>query len=45
MEIFGYVVEGSSHHVDSLGHDVDVAGAVQRMSSGRGISHTEGNTK
>jgi redox-sensitive bicupin YhaK (pirin superfamily) len=24
MEIFGYVVEGSSHHVDSLGHDVEV---------------------
>ena len=46
MEIFGYVVEGSSHHVDSLGHDVEVpAGAVQRMSAGKGISHTEGNTK
>jgi redox-sensitive bicupin YhaK (pirin superfamily) len=45
MEIFGYVVEGTSHHVDSLGNDVEVpAGAVQRMSSGRGISHTEGNT-
>ena len=45
MEIFGYVVEGSSHHVDSLGHDVEVpAGAVQRMTSGRGIWHTEGNT-
>ena len=45
MEIFGYVVEGSSHHVDSLGNDVEVpAGAVQRMSSGKGISHTEGNT-
>jgi redox-sensitive bicupin YhaK (pirin superfamily) len=45
MEIFGYVVEGSSHHVDSLGHNVEVlAGAVQRMSSGKGISHTEGNT-
>ena len=45
MEIFGYVVEGSSHHVDSLGHDVEVpAGAVQRMSAGSGISHTEGNT-
>lgn len=45
MEIFGYVVSGSSHHVDSLGHDVEVpAGAVQRMSSGTGISHTEGNT-
>jgi len=45
MEIFGYVVEGSSHHVDSLGTDVEVpAGAVQRMSCGTGISHTEGNT-
>jgi redox-sensitive bicupin YhaK (pirin superfamily) len=45
MEIYGYVVEGSSHHIDSLGNDVEVpAGAVQRMSSGRGISHTEGNT-
>lgn len=45
MEIFGYVIEGSSHHVDSLGNDVEVpAGAVQRMSAGKGISHTEGNT-
>jgi len=45
MEIFGYVVEGSSHHVDSLGNNVEVpAGAVQRMSAGRGIEHTEGNT-
>ena len=45
MEIFGYVVKGSSHHVDSWGNDVEVpAGAVQRMSAGSGISHTEGNT-
>ena len=45
MEIFGYVVEGSSHHVDSLGNDVEVpAGAVQRMTCGSGIRHTEGNT-
>lgn len=45
MEIFGYVVSGSSHHVDSLGNDVEVpAGAVQRMSAGSGISHTEGNS-
>jgi redox-sensitive bicupin YhaK (pirin superfamily) len=45
MEIFGYVVEGASHHVDSLGNNVEVpAGAVQRMSAGIGISHTEGNT-
>jgi len=44
MEIFGYVVEGASRHVDSLGHDILVpAGAVQRMSAGRGIEHTEGN--
>ena len=44
MEIFGYVVEGSSHHVDSMGNDIEVpAGAVQRMSCGSGISHTEGN--
>jgi redox-sensitive bicupin YhaK (pirin superfamily) len=45
MEIFGYVVEGNSHHVDSLGHDVEVpAGAVQRMTAGKGIWHTEGNS-
>ena len=45
MEIFGYVVSGSSHHVDSLGNDIEVpAGSVQRMSCGSGISHTEGNT-
>lgn len=45
MEIFGYVVEGSSSHIDSLGNNVEVpAGAVQRMSAGRGISHTEGNS-
>ena len=44
MEIFGYVVTGSSHHVDSLGTDIEVpAGSVQRMSSGTGIEHTEGN--
>jgi redox-sensitive bicupin YhaK (pirin superfamily) len=45
MEIFGYVVSGASSHTDSLGNSVQVpAGAVQRMSAGRGISHTEGNT-
>jgi redox-sensitive bicupin YhaK (pirin superfamily) len=45
MEIFGYVVEGNSHHVDSLGHDVEVpTGAVQRMTAGKGIWHTEGNS-
>jgi redox-sensitive bicupin YhaK (pirin superfamily) len=45
MEIFGYVIEGSCHHVDNLGHDVEVpAGAVQRMSAGSSIWHTEGNS-
>jgi redox-sensitive bicupin YhaK (pirin superfamily) len=44
MEIFGYVVEGKCRHTDSHGQVLDIpAGAVQRMSTGRGISHTEGN--
>ena len=44
MEIFGYVVEGVCRHTDSHGKVMDIpAGAVQRMSTGRGISHTEGN--
>lgn len=44
MEIFGYVVEGLCRHTDSHGNVIDVpAGAVQRMSAGRGIRHTEGN--
>ena len=44
MEIFGYVVEGICRHTDSHGNIVDVpAGAVQRMSAGSGIRHTEGN--
>jgi redox-sensitive bicupin YhaK (pirin superfamily) len=44
MEIFGYVVEGLCRHTDSHGNVVDVpAGAVQRMSAGGGIRHTEGN--
>ena len=45
MEIFGYVVEGVCRHTDSFGKSVDIpAGAVQRMSTGSGISHTEGNS-
>lgn len=45
MEIFGYVVEGLCRHTDSHGNVIDVpAGAVQRMSAGRGIRHTEGNS-
>jgi hypothetical protein len=44
MEIFGYVVEGACRHTDSHGNVFDIpAGAVQRMSTGSGISHTEGN--
>jgi len=44
MEIFGYVVEGKCRHTDSHGNVIDIpAGAVQRMSAGRGIRHTEGN--
>ena len=44
MEIFGYVVEGVCRHTDSHGNILDIpAGAVQRMSAGSGIKHTEGN--
>jgi redox-sensitive bicupin YhaK (pirin superfamily) len=44
MEIFGYVVEGVCRHTDNHGKVLDIpAGAVQRMSAGSGIKHTEGN--
>ena len=44
MEIFGYVVDGVCRHTDSHGNILDIpAGAVQRMSTGSGIRHTEGN--
>jgi quercetin 2,3-dioxygenase len=44
IEIFGYVVEGVCRHTDSHGNSLDIpAGAVQRMSTGSGIWHTEGN--
>lgn len=44
MEIFGYVVEGVCRHTDSHGKVLDIpAGAVQRMSAGSSIWHTEGN--
>jgi redox-sensitive bicupin YhaK (pirin superfamily) len=44
MEIFGYVVEGVCRHTDSYGKVLDIpAGAVQRMSAGKSIWHTEGN--
>jgi redox-sensitive bicupin YhaK (pirin superfamily) len=45
MEIFGYVVEGTCRHTDSHRKVLDIpAGAVQRMSTGSGIKHTEGNS-
>jgi redox-sensitive bicupin YhaK (pirin superfamily) len=45
MEIFGYVVEGVCRHTDNHGNVLDIpAGAVQRMSAGSGIRHTEGNS-
>jgi redox-sensitive bicupin YhaK (pirin superfamily) len=45
MEIFGYVVEGVCRHTDSHGNILDIpSGAVQRMSTGSGIKHTEGNS-
>lgn len=44
MEILGYIVEGSCYHNDSLRNILDVpAGSVQRMTTGTGIWHTEGN--
>jgi len=44
MEIFGYVVEGVCRHTDNHGNVLDIsAGSVQRMSTGSGIRHTEGN--
>jgi redox-sensitive bicupin YhaK (pirin superfamily) len=44
MEIVTYVLEGELAHRDSLGSgDVIRAGELQRMTAGRGISHSEFN--
>jgi quercetin 2,3-dioxygenase len=44
MEILGYVIEGPCYHNDNLHNVGEVpSGCVQRMSSGTGIWHTEGN--
>ena len=43
-EIFGYVVDGPCYHVDDINGHIDIpSGAVQRMSAGTGMFHSEGN--
>lgn len=44
MEIFTYVIEGELTHQDSLGNEEKlVAGDIQYLSAGSGISHSEKN--
>ncbi len=44
MEIITYVLTGALEHHDNLGHRHELGrGDVQRMSAGRGISHSEMN--
>jgi len=44
MEILSVVLEGALEHGDSLGHrEIIGAGAVQRITAGRGLQHSEAN--
>ncbi len=43
-EILTWVVDGVVHHRDSSGNEGAIApGTIQRMTAGRGITHSEGN--